>query len=87
MVLVVWVVIAVELHRQLGNFHLAHQVQNRNLHLALVQVCRLVLDDLDSADGMCAHVLALDDLAESALAQYIENEIAAVSSRSSPSHS
>lgn len=63
MVLISWIMISVE------------QIQDCNFHLALIQVCRLVLHDFDGTDRMCSHVLALDNLSECTLAEHIEDEI------------
>ena len=52
-----------------------HQIQNRHLHHALVEVCCAVLDDFDSDNFLGFHVLAFHDLAESALAKNIQDQI------------
>jgi hypothetical protein len=73
MMLVVRVVLRVQLclsalaHASREGNPTTDQVQYSHLHLALIQVRRLVLDDFDGADIVRAHILALDDLAEGAL--------------------
>lgn len=53
----------------------AYQIENRDLHHALVEIRRLVFDDLDGNNLLRLEVLALDDLAEGALAKDIEDQI------------
>lgn len=53
------------------------QIKDRHLHLRLVQVRRLVLDNFDGANVVCPQILTFYDLPESALAQYIQNQIPA----------
>lgn len=52
-----------------------YQIEDGHLHHTLVEVGRLVLDDLDGHDFLCFEILALDDLAEGALTKNIENEV------------
>jgi hypothetical protein len=52
-----------------------HQLENGDLHHALVKVRRLVFDDLDRDNLVGLDILALDDLAKGALPQDIENEV------------
>lgn len=52
-----------------------YQVQDGHLHFALIQVCRLVLYNLDSADIVCPHILTLYNLTESALTEDIEDQV------------
>src|SRR5690606_16377186 len=54
----------------------SHQVQHRYFHHALVKVCRPVLDDLDGNNFLRPKVLTLDHLAERALTQNVQYEIA-----------
>lgn len=53
-----------------------YQIQYRDFHHALIEICRLVLDDLDSHHFLRLQILAFHHLAECTLAQHIENEIA-----------
>ena len=55
-----------------------HQLEDGDLHHALLEVRRLVLDDLYRDDLVRLHVLALDDLAERALAEYVEDKVPVV---------
>ena len=50
-------------------------LQYCDLHHALVEISRLILDNLDSNDFICPNVLALDDLPEGSLTENIENKI------------
>lgn len=52
-----------------------YQIKNRHLHHTLVEVSCAVLDNLDSNDLLSLHVLALNDLAEGALAKNVEDQI------------
>lgn len=52
-----------------------YELQDGDLHHALVEVSGLVLDDLDGDDLVGLHVLALDDLTERSLAKDIQNEV------------
>jgi len=52
-----------------------HQVQDRHFHHTLVEVCGLVLDDLDGNNLLRFQVLALDDLSECPLAQHVQDEV------------
>lgn len=52
-----------------------YKIQNRHLHHTLIEVGRLVLDDLDSHHFLRLQVLAFYHLTESALSQHIENEV------------
>lgn len=52
-----------------------HQVQDRYFHHTLVEVCGLVLDDLDGNNLLRFQVLALDDLSECPLAQHVQDEV------------
>lgn len=54
---------------------LSYQVQNRHFHHTLVEVCCAVLDDFYSHDLLSLEILTLDDLAESALTQNIEDKV------------
>jgi hypothetical protein len=47
----------------------------------LVEICGLVLDDLDSHDFLRLQVLAFDHLTESTLTQNIEDEVAVSAKR------
>lgn len=51
------------------------QIKHRHLHHALVEIRSLVLDHLHSNHLLRLQVLTLDDLAEGALAEYIENQV------------
>lgn len=51
------------------------EVEDRDLHLGLIQVCGLVLDDFDGTDLVRTHVLALDDLPKCTLAENVENQV------------
>jgi hypothetical protein len=53
----------------------AYQFQDGDFHLTLVQVCRLVLDHLDSEQLVRSHVLTLDDLPKSTLTKNIQDQI------------
>lgn len=78
---VVLVVLAIELCEPDISMNLpisaqeTHQVQDRHLHHTLVEVCGLVLDDLDGNNLLRFQVLALDDLSECPLSQHIQNEV------------
>jgi hypothetical protein len=80
-VVIVLVVFAVQLSRELARIQRTkaggkiYQVQHRNLHHTLVEVGRLILDDLDGHNLSGFQVLAFHDLSEGTLAQYIENEV------------
>ena len=81
-VLVVRVALLVQLynsrqHRQNREERSTHQVEDGHFHHTLVEVGRLVLDDLDGHNLVRLHVLALDDLAERALPQYIQDQVPA----------
>lgn len=54
---------------------MAYQIQYGDFHHTLIEVRRLVLDDLDSHHFLRLQVLALYHLTKSTLAQHIENEI------------
>lgn len=54
---------------------LVDQVEHGHLHHTLVEVGGFVLDDLDGDNFLGAQVLAFDDLAESALAEDIEDQV------------
>jgi hypothetical protein len=60
-----------------------HELQNCDLHHALLKVRRLVLDYLDRDNLVCLHVLTLDDLTERSLTQDVENEVPAKRPRGS----
>jgi hypothetical protein len=55
---------------------MTYQVQNRHFHHALIEVGCAVLDHLDCNHFLGLEILALDDLAERALAEDIQNKIA-----------
>lgn len=54
----------------------AYQVQNRDLHHTLIEVCSTVLHHLDRNDLLRLEVLTFDDLAKGTLTQNIEDEVA-----------
>lgn len=54
---------------------MTHQVQDRNFHHTLVEVCGLILDHLDGDHLLRFQVLAFDDLPERSLTQDIQNEV------------
>ncbi len=55
---------------------MAYQIQDRDFHHALVEIRCAVLDHLDSDDLLRLHILALDHLAEGALAENVQDQIA-----------
>lgn len=59
----------------------AYQVQDGHFHHTLVEVRCSVLDNLNGYHFLCLHVLALDNLPESALSKHIENKIAVPTTR------
>jgi hypothetical protein len=81
-VVVILVQLGVELYSLLDQngtaekMRVAYQVQDRDLHHALVEIRRPVLNNLDGDHLLRLQVLALDDLTERALPEDIENEIA-----------
>lgn len=52
-----------------------YQIQDGHFHHALVEIGSPILDNLDGDDFLRLEVLTFHDLAESALAQHVENEI------------
>ena len=58
-----------------GIIIITHQVENRHFHHTLVEICGLILDDLDGNDLLRFKVLALDDLSKSSLTQHIQNKV------------
>jgi len=50
-------------------------LQYCDLHHALIEVSRLVFDNLDGNDFMCPGILAFDDLPKGALTENIQNKI------------
>ena len=81
-VLVIGVALLVQLHdrrqqRLARDMRCTHQVEDGHFHHTLVEVGRLVLDDLDGHNLVRLHVLTLDDLAERALPQYIQDQVSA----------
>lgn len=80
MVVVVPVKLGVELRNcqspwQVGRPQKTYQIQHRHFHHALVEVGGSVLDNLDSNHFLRLQVLAFDDLAESTLAEDVEDEV------------
>ena len=55
----------------------AHQLEDGDLHHALVEVRGLVFDDFDGNDVVRFEVLTLDDLAKGALAEHIQYQVPA----------
>lgn len=55
---------------------MAYQVENRDLHHTLIEVCGAVFHDFDSHDFLSFEVLAFDDLPESTLPKDIKDQIA-----------
>lgn len=53
----------------------SYQIKDGNLHHTLVEIGSTVLDDLNCDHLLCLEILALDNLAESALAQDVQNKI------------
>lgn len=53
-----------------------HQIQDRNLHHALIEIGGTVLDDLDCDYFLRLEVLAFNDLPECSLTKDIEDQIA-----------
>lgn len=53
----------------------AYHPQYLHFHHTLVEVGRLVLDNLDSNNLVRFHILTFDNLAESSLAENVENEV------------
>lgn len=53
----------------------SYQVQNRDLHHALVEVSSAILDDLHGNNLLCLEILAFHDLAECSLAQNVQYQI------------
>lgn len=52
-----------------------HHPQYLHFHHTLVEVRRLVLDDLDSNNLVRFHILTFDNLAESSLTENVKNEV------------
>lgn len=52
-----------------------YQLQNSDFHHTLVEIRGFVLDNFDSDDLVCLHVLAFHHLAECALAKNIEDQV------------
>jgi hypothetical protein len=50
-------------------------LQYCDLHHTLVEISRLVFDNLDGNDFICPNILALDDLSEGSLPENIENKV------------
>lgn len=48
-----------------------YQIQNRDFHHALVEVCSSVLNDLHGHDFLRLEVLTFHDLSKGSLAKYI----------------
>jgi hypothetical protein len=79
-VVIILVVLAIELRdisrRSASKTKRAtNQIQHRNLHHTLVEVCSLVLDYFNSHHFSCFEILAFHDLTKRTLAQNIENEV------------
>lgn len=53
----------------------SYQIQHRDFHHTLVEVCGSVLDHLDSNHLLCLQVLTFHHLSESALTEHIEDQI------------
>jgi hypothetical protein len=60
-----------------GHQRKSYHLKDRDLHHTLVEVRRLVLDNLDGHNLVALDVLALHDLAERALAKDVEDDIPA----------
>lgn len=52
-----------------------YQLEDRDLHHRLLEVRRLVLNDLDRDHLVRPHVLTLDDLAKRALPEHVEDQV------------
>lgn len=57
--------------RTLGSY----QVQDRNFHHTLIEVCSLILNDLHGNNLLGFQVLALDNLTKCPLAQHVEDKV------------
>ena len=55
--------------------HQTYELKYRDFHGTLIEIGRLVLDDLDSDNLVCPDVLTLGDLTKSPLTEDIEDEI------------
>ena len=80
--LVPGIVRGVELLRQLVPAILstkAYQFQDGYFHLALVQIRRLILDNLDGKELVRSHILTFDDLSKRTLTQNIQNQVSEIS--------
>lgn len=65
-------------HNHIGVIgQMPHQIQYSYLHLALVQICRFVLDNLDSDDIVRPEVLTFDNLTKGPLTENIEDQVPA----------
>ena len=53
----------------------SYQIKDGNLHHTLVEIGSAVFDDLDCDHLLCLEILTLDNLAESALAQDVQDKI------------
>lgn len=63
---------------------LVEQLKDSNLGPGLLEIGRMILDDFDGDNVVCAHVLALDHLAKSALAEHVENQVFVTIVRAEP---
>lgn len=60
----------------MGSSKASYQIQHRHLHHTLIEIRRLVFDNLDSDNFLGLQILTFHDLPKGSLAQYVENEVA-----------
>ena len=77
MMIIVLVKLAIELvpmsaFEAVGDVRKAYQVQDRNFHHTLIEVCCSVLYYFDGYDFLRLQILTLDDLPKCTLPEYIE---------------
>ena len=57
------------------------EVENRNLHHALIEICCAIFDNLDCNHFLCLQVLTFHNLTKCPLAEYIQDQISAFFAR------